>query len=331
MQEILRPAAGLTCAIVATIPPTIDNRIGIAVARGRGDMRFRKIICAFAISGALLGGTAIAEESQAGLVMAVPLGSKTLAILRGSNNFDCDHCQATATIDGQVVAVDASVKPRRLYGDAEVDAVVLELNNLGNGGGCVTQYAIAWVTKLGEIGATDPFYDHCYEDPDIIVVPGEITVRFAPSIRRDGLVYRWTLKNGLAPPIIEKFSPDLNKDWDWLGFGFDGWDIFENAAVYEAFKTILGSDFDRFRTCFDRGSDLKVLGDGMVIGAADGDYTARQTVFAVDPEQKPVFVALRLEDRRWRFFPDRSEWPNALRASIADEFPQWASPFESKD
>jgi len=277
---------------------------------------------------------ATGEESKAGLVQTLALGGKTLTIVRGDSDLDCGDCaygEDEVSIDGLILLEDAIISPRRTYADADVDAVVLELNNGGNGGGCITRYAIVWVTRSGEVRATDPFYDECYEYPDIIVVPGEIIVRFAPNIRRDGSIYRWTSKGGLEAPVVEEFAPDLNEEWGWLGFGFDGWDIFENAGVYGAFKAVLGRDFERFRTCFDRGGDVKTMGDGVIIGAADGDYTSRKVVFAIAPKQERVFVAMRLEDRHWRFYPAETDWPKNLKSRLAAEYPWETQGFESKD
>ncbi len=292
-------------------------------------MRFRQIIlaCAFALGEALLSATAIAQESQAGLVMAFPLGSKTVTIVRGSNNFDCDDCQATASVDGRVLAVDAGVYPRRRYTDAEVDAVVLELNNLGSGLGCVTRYTIAWVSKAGAFGTTAPFYDKCYEDPDFIITPGQIIVRFPPWIRRDGLIYRWTFKGGLEAPAVEECAPDLHKDWDWLREGFDEWDVFENAGVYSAFKIVLGPDFEEFRTYFDRNLGMETIADDVIIGAASTRLWD-PIVFAIDPKRERVFAAIPAREG-WRFYPDEAEWPAGLKSQLAAKFPQETEGFAS--
>jgi hypothetical protein len=287
------------------------------------------VACAFAL--ALPLSHAAGEESKAGLVQTLALGGKTLKIVRGDSDLDCGDCaygEDEVSIDGRILLEDAIVSPRRTYADAEVDAVVLELNNGGNGGGCITRYAIVWVTKSGAVGTTNPFYDECDEYPDFIVVPGEIIVRFAPNIRRDGSIYRWTSKGGLEAPVVEEFAPDLGKDWDWLGFGFDRWDIFENAGVYGAIKTVLGPNFEPFRTCFDRSSDLKTIGDDLIFGAADGDYTSRQVVFAIAPKQERVFVAMRLEDRRWRFYPAESDWPKNLKSQLAARYPSETGGFK---
>jgi len=284
------------------------------VLLGTSHVRLGRLLIAasaIAVVAALFCARALADQTLA-------LGGKIVTIVRGSNNFDCDDCRATATIDGKVVAVDAGVYPRRLYSDAQVDAVVLELNNLGSGLGCVTRYAIAWVSKAGEFGATEPFYDKCYENPDFILTPGQINVRFPPSIRRDGLIYRWTFEGGLEAPAIEEFAPDLHKDWNWLGFGFDGWDIFENVGVYSAFKTVLGPDFEEFRTYFDRDLGIKTIDNGMIIGAA-AMRLWDPIVFAIDPKRERVFAIPARAG--WHFYPNEAEWPVDLKSQLAAEFP----------
>ncbi|WP_395020383.1 hypothetical protein [Dongia sp.] len=269
------------------------------------------------------------ERLTPGFTQTFALGSKSLTIVRGDSNSNCGDCadgEEEVLIEGRLLLEDAIVNPRRRYTGAEADAVVLELNNAGNGFGCRTRYAIAWVSKAGAFGATEPFYDGCWENPDFIVTPGQIVVRFPPWIRRDGLIYRWTFKGGLEAPAIEEFAPDLERDWGWLPERSDGADIFENAGVYAAFKVVLGRNFEEFRTYFDRYSSTETIGDGVIVGAA-ATRTWDSAVFAIDAKRERVFAAMP-SSQGWRFYPNESEWPIGLKSQLAAKFPSETRGFE---
>jgi hypothetical protein len=288
-----------------------------------GLLRLGPAVCAVS----LMASLCMSARADEGLM----LGSKSMTIVRGDNNGDCGDCadgEDEVFIDDRLLLQDAIISPRRRYADAAVDAVVLELNNAGNGFGCITRYAIAWVSKAGEFGATDAFYNGCWENPDFIITPGQIIVRFPPWIRRDGLIYRWTFKGGLEAPAVEEFAPDLQKDWGWLPEGSDELDIFRNAGVYAAFKTVLGSDFEEFRGYFDRYSGTEIIADGVIVGAAASrDWGS--TVFAIDRKHERVFAAMPAHEG-WRFYPNESEWPIDLKSQLAAKYPWETGGFKVK-
>jgi hypothetical protein len=274
-------------------------------------MNLAKTKCA-GLAVLLLAGIAPAAADQ--VQQTVELGGKTLELVTTADG------RTQAKIDGDVVEEDAFIEIESSFDQGGAGAAVLLVSDGGNG--CPGTYVVVSVDKEGEVADTDPF-GTCSDTAETRAENGVLTVRFAPTGGRDGTVYHWSFATGLEEPITEPFKPKPGTGWDNADelIGKYPWEALDNADVYAAFRSLLGTDFQTFTDYFGKGDQMGATADGIVVGECfdDSSEDSTELLIGIDPKTRKVYAAMQDGNEAPLFYPAKEQWPQSLQ----DLLKQW--------
>ncbi len=259
----------------------------------------------------LLAGAApaMAQQDQP----TTKIGGKVLELVTTGES------RMQAKIDGEILEEDAYIEVETSFDDGARGAAVLLVSDGGNG--CPGNYVVISVDE-GKAATTEPF-GTCSDNAEAGADQGIVTVRFPPIGGRDGTVYRWSFAKGLEPPVAEPFQPKPGTNWANANelIGKYPWEALDNADVLNAFKALLGPDYQTFTSYFGKGDPMDATPEGIIVGDCFDDSAEDSTnlLIGIDPASKRVFAAMQDGGEAPRLYPAQEQWP----ASLQDKLKQW--------
>lgn len=251
------------------------------------------------------------RDAAAESLQQIVLGPKQLEIVR------LEDGSAEARIDGTAVARNAFIEIESAFTGAGGGAALLLVSDGGNG--CAGQYQVISVDAAGAVASTDVFGD-CADTAVGTAGTDSLEIRFPPVAGQDGALYRWSFARGLEGPTPLPFQPKPGTGWAEAP-ALDGaypWEALDNAAVFGAFKQLLGADFPAFVDDFGTADRMLKTADGLIYGTCfnnEGE-TSSDLFIAIDPAGQRVFAARKPGDADASFYPPEAAWPASLQAKL---------------
>lgn len=260
---------------------------------------------------ALLPSVFAGDDAAAESLQQIVLGPKQLEIVK------LEDGSAEARIDGAVVAKNAFIEIESSFTGDSGAAALLLVSDGGNG--CAGQYQVISVDAAGSVASTDVFGD-CSDTAVGTAGTDSLEIRFPPIAGQDGALYRWSFARGLEGPMPVPFEPKPGTGWAEAPAlnGAYPWEALDNAAVFAAFKTLLGADFPAFVDDFGTADRMLATADGMIYGSCfnnEGE-TSSDLFIAIDPAGQRVFAARKPGDGKSSFYPPEADWPASLQAKL---------------
>ncbi|WP_274626989.1 hypothetical protein [Arvimicrobium flavum] len=226
-----------------------------------------------------------------------------------------ENYERVLTYDGQEIARNFVVSHDKTVEIADVKVALFSVANGGNQCGAAT--LIAW--KKDDALRSQMVGEECGSPPAGIT---ESRIYFVPYLLpgETSIVQYWSPDDGLRTAGDLTFTPQPNTDWQ--NFDVDKLqymvEAFDNAAVYEAGKALLGSSMTDVVTGLLTGGGAEKQTDGMVTGYGCVPHAcgASDTFMAIDPRARKLYLAQQTDGPEPKAWPALGEWPDDLRAAM---------------
>lgn len=238
--------------------------------------------------------------------------------------FEGGKLTITETAEGEkIVAFDGRELARNYvaFHDrmVEVGNAKVALFSVGNGGNaCGPGTLIVWKVGEDEVQGTLVGSD-CGAPPPaatsdaIYFVPMPL-----PGTSEDVRV--WTPEAGVRLAGRMSFAPQPGSGWNEIAAKKPDYmyEVFANAAVYEAAQDLLGGELEDMAASLLTSGRAEALSTGVVYGEGCVPHACgvRDGFMAVDPDEKKVYFAQQQEGAEPRTWPDIGEWPEDIRETM---------------
>jgi hypothetical protein len=261
------------------------------------------IVSVFAAMAAA-AGIASAEQTQP---QNFPFAGGTLTIT------ETEDSDKTLTFDGKELT-----RAYVLYHNktVEVAGQQVALFDAGDGGNqCGTATVIVWKPENGEVQSVAAG-DDCGSPPPAIT---DQSIYFVPYLLPGAskMAQVWTPTGGLQVAGTLSFTPQPGTGWaDLDPAKLDNIvDAFDNEAVYEAGKTLLGDAMTDFATGLLVGGGTESTASGVFYasGCVPHDCGGADAFMAVDPRGHKLYFAQQSEHPETSTWPSIKSWPADVR------------------
>jgi hypothetical protein len=264
-----------------------------------------RVLAASALLG-VLAASALAQDIDP--PENIPFENGTFTITQN------EDFEKVLTYDGTEVA-----RNYVLFFDKEVKVgeTNVALFSVGDGGNqCGPATVIAWKKDDAIQNAT--VGEECGAPPASV---GDSRIYFVPFLlpgETSALQY-WSPDEGIRTAGDLSFTPQPNTGWD--DFKPETTDsmvnAFDNAAIYEAGKALLGSDLTGVVTGLLTGGDAELQADGTVTGYGCVPHACgvSDTFMAIDPKARKLYFAQQ-DDPKLKAWPELGTWPAPLRTAM---------------
>lgn len=218
------------------------------------------------------------------------------------------------TYDGEEVARNYVVFFDKQVKVGETDVALFSVGDGGNQCGPAT--VIAWKKDGAMQNAV--VGEECGAPPAAI---SDARIYFIPFLlpgETSALQY-WSPDEGIKTAGDLAFTPQPATGWadfkpDTTEYMIDA---FDNAAIYDAGKALLGADLTGVVTGLLTGGDAEIRPDGTLTGYGCVPHACgvSDTFMAIDPKAKTLYFAQQ-DDPRVKTWPDVATWPAALKTAM---------------
>ncbi len=268
-------------------------------------MMARKTFAALGIVG-LLAGPVLAQDIAP--PENIPFDGGTFTITQN------EDYEKVLTYDGREIARNYAVFFDK---ETKVGETSVALFSVGDGGNqCGTSTVIVW-KKDGALRDVVVGED-CGAPPASI---GDSRIYFVPFLLpgETAALQYWSPDEGVRTAGDLSFTPQPDTGWDDFDPEATGYmvEAFDNAAIYDAAKALLGNDLTDVVTGLLTGGDAELQDDGTVTGYGCVPHACgvSDSFMAIDPKAKKLYFAQQ-GDPQIRTWPDSAAWPASLKTAM---------------
>jgi hypothetical protein len=256
-----------------------------------------------------------------GLSPAVAQDDETQEIAFGASTFTIE---TTEDFDRILSFGDEEIAQEFFVGFdriAEVAGVDVAFFSVGPGGNaCAPAALLAWQDEDGNL-ETLRLDDDCITPAPAV---GAYDVFFVPYLLAGDTadIRIWNPYDGLRVHGSLSYAPQ--PDTGWADFdpqdGSSPYDIFANAEIYAAAQDLLGDDLTEVARSLSVSSELELADNGLAWGRGCVPHacTLSDGFVVIDVEGQNLYFAQ--QDEPSRFWPPRSEWPEAVSSLLPSDF-----------
>lgn len=267
----------------------------------------------FVLFGLLLATAGAAAAQDVEPPKDIPFEGGTFTITQN------EDFERVLTYDGKEIARNYMVFYDRMVKLGETNVALFSVGDGGNA--CGASEVIAW--KVPEKGLrTVVVGDDCDGAPPVSV--GDSQLYFVPYLLPGASrpLLTWSPETGLRTGGTLTFTPQPDTSWETLDTENPGSMIaaFDNAAIYEAGKALLGDRFGDVIAGLLTGGDAEKQPDGTITGYGCVPHSCgvSDTFMAIDPRAKKLYFAQQNSDAgKPDAWPDLAGWPEALKTAMA--------------
>ena len=266
---------------------------------------FRRVFAALAVAG-FLTGHALAEDIAP--PENIPFDGGTFTITQSPDY------EKVLTYDGQEIARNYMVFFDRQVKVGELDVALFSVGDGGNMCGPAT--VIAW-KEDGHL-QNDIVGEDCGAPPVSISVSA---IHFVPYLLpgETAALQYWTPEEGIRTAGNLTFTPQPDTDWDDFDPETTQYMLatFDNAAIYNAAKSLLGDDLTQVVTGLLTGGDAQLQEDGSIIGYGCVPHACggSDSFMAIDLKGKKLYFAQQGEPQL-QTWPALATWPAPLKTAM---------------
>ncbi|MBX3531503.1 MAG: hypothetical protein KF849_12905 [Rhizobiaceae bacterium] len=226
-----------------------------------------------------------------------------------------DDATKVLAFDGKELARDYFVFFNGLHEIAGSEVALFEVGEGGNA--CGADTLIVWNAPERGIEAVQAT-DDCNAPSAAI---SAYAIYFVPYLLPGETqpVRYWSPDAGLKLAGNMAFSPQPGTRWSDVSPPGHMMDVFENEAVYEASRALLGSDLTEVVRGLSVGGEPNSLGEGQFWsrGCVPHACGVSDSFMAVDAKAGKVYFAQQQDGGGPKAWPDAATWPKPLRDAMA--------------
>lgn len=267
-----------------------------------------RIVARAALFALALNLPAFAQDAS--LPASIPFEGGTFTIAEN------DDYEKVLTYDGQEIARNYVLFHERTV---DVGGIKVALFAVGDGGNqCGPATVIVW--KLDGTIRDQAVGEECGAPPAAVSDGG---IYFVPDLLPGDTapVQYWSPEAGLRTAGALTFTPQPDTGWQTFASTPLEYivDAFDNAAVYEAAKALLGPRLTEVVTGLLTGGSAQTQADGTVTGSGCVPHACgtADSFMAVDPKARKVYFAQQGDGPQPDAWPALDRWPKTLRAAMA--------------
>lgn len=189
----------------------------------------------------------------------------------------------------------------------------------GPGGNACGPATLIVTVDKDEKPSVEPVGEDCGSPDPAVTLSG---LYFVPYVLPGGSgdVEAWEPGRGLYLAGKLAFEPQPNTDWTTLDARQIGHPVafFDNAAIYQAARRLVGESFSDFVTGLSVSSEPEKKGQLLVAsGCVPHSCGSDGSLIVVDPVKRTIFAAMKRDGKPLKVWPARrSAWPKAALAEL---------------
>jgi hypothetical protein len=226
-----------------------------------------------------------------------------------------DDATRVLAFDGKELARNYFVFFNGLHEIAGTEIALFEVGEGGNA--CGADTLIVWMVPERGIEAVQATED-CNAPAAAI---SSYAIYFVPTVLPGETqpVRYWSPDAGLKLAGTMAFSPQPGTGWNDVSAPGHMMDVFENEAVYEASRALLGDELTEVVRGLSVGGEPKALAAGRFWsrGCVPHACGISDSFMAVDARAGKVYFAQQQDGAAPRSWPEAASWPPEIRAAMA--------------